>query len=81
MDAFKREYSNKSEDESIKYFWEKFEPANYSIWHCEYLYPEELTKTFMSCNLIGGMIQRLDTMRKNAFGSMCLFGEGMFFYV
>lgn len=75
MDAFKREYSNKSEDESIKYFWEKFEPEHYSIWHCEYLYPEELTKTFMSCNLIGGMIQRLDTMRKNAFGSMCLFGE------
>ena len=34
----------------------------------------------MSCNLIGGMIQRLDTMRKNAFGSMCLFGEGIYFF-
>lgn len=75
MDAFKREYSNKSEDESIKYFWEKFDKDNYSIWYCEYLYPNELTKVFMSCNLIGGMMQRLDRMRKHAFGSMCLFGE------
>lgn len=75
MDAFKREYSNKSEEESVKYFWEKFDKENWSIWYCEYLYPQELTKVFMSCNLIGGMIQRLDTMRKHAFGSMCLFGE------
>jgi len=29
----------------------------------------------MSCNLIAGMYQRLDKMRKNAFASMCLFGE------
>lgn len=75
MDAFKREYSNKSEDESIKYFWEKLDKENYSIWYCEYLFPQELTKVFMSCNLIGGMMQRLDRMRKHAFGSMALFGE------
>ncbi|GFQ76634.1 elongation factor 1-gamma [Trichonephila clavata] len=29
----------------------------------------------MSCNLIEGMFQRLDKMRKNAFASVCLFGE------
>jgi len=29
----------------------------------------------MSCNLISGMFQRLDKMRKNAFGSVCLFGS------
>lgn len=75
MDAFKREYSNKSEDESIAWFWQNFDKENYSIWHCEYLFPEELKMVFMSCNLIGGMMQRLDTMRKHAFGSMCLFGE------
>lgn len=28
----------------------------------------------MSCNLIGGMYQRLDKMRKAAFASACLFG-------
>lgn len=29
----------------------------------------------MSSNLIGGMFQRLDKMRKQAFSSVCLFGE------
>lgn len=28
----------------------------------------------MSCNLISGMYQRLDKMRKGAFASACLFG-------
>ena len=74
MDDFKRFYSNESEDKSIPYFWEKFDSENYSIWYGEYKYNEELTKAFMSCNLIGGMYQRLDKMRKQAFASMCLFG-------
>ena len=75
MDDFKRCYSNEDEAKSIPYFWEKFDPANYSIWYAEYKYPEELAKVFMSCNLITGMFQRLDKMRKQAFASVCLFGE------
>ncbi|XP_044728654.1 elongation factor 1-gamma [Chrysoperla carnea] len=74
MDDFKRCYSNEDESKSIPYFFEKFDPENYSIWLGEYKYNEELTKTFMSCNLIGGMFQRLDKMRKCAFASCCLFG-------
>jgi len=74
MDDFKREYSNKDVDQSIPYFWEKFDSENYSIWFGEYKYNDELTKVFMSCNLIAGMYQRLEKMRKNAFASMCLFG-------
>jgi len=74
MDDFKRFYSNNDEDKSIVYFWEKFDPVNYSIWYGEYKYPEELKKVFMSCNLITGMFQRLDKMRKNSFASSCLFG-------
>lgn len=31
-------------------------------------------QVFMSCNLISGMFQRLDKMRKAAFASVCLFG-------
>lgn len=54
MDAWKKVYSNEDESVSIKWFWENFDPENYSIWLCEYLYPQELTLTFMSCNLIGG---------------------------
>lgn len=75
FDDFKRCYSNEDESVSIKYFWEKFDPENNSIWFCDYKYNDELTKVFMSCNLISGMFQRLDKMRKQAFASMCLFGE------
>jgi len=75
MDDFKRFYSNNDVDKSIPYFWEKFDSANYSIWWGEYKYNNELAKVFMSCNLITGMYQRLDKMRKNCFASVCLFGE------
>ncbi|CAG9859287.1 unnamed protein product [Phyllotreta striolata] len=75
MDDFKRVYSNEDETKSIPYFWEKFDHENYSIWYGEYKYPNELSKVFMSCNLITGMFQRLDKMRKQAFASVCLFGE------
>lgn len=54
MDDFKRFYSNEEEAKSIPYFWEKFDPENYSIWYGEYKYANELTKLFMSCNLITG---------------------------
>lgn len=75
FDDFKRVYSNEAEDKSIPYFFEKFDSENYSIWFGEYKYANELTKVFMSCNLIGGMFQRLDKMRKQAFASCILFGE------
>lgn len=75
FDDFKRVYSNEAETVSIPYFFEKFDPENYSIWYGEYKYSDELTKVFMSCNLITGMFQRLDKMRKQAFASCCLFGD------
>lgn len=75
MDDFKRFYSNEDEAKSIPYFWEKFDAENYSIWFGEYKYNEELSQIFMSCNLITGMFQRLDKMRKQAFSSVLLFGE------
>lgn len=74
MDDFKRFYSNNEEAKSIPYFWEKFDKENYSIWYGEYKYPNELTKAFMSCNLITGMFQRLDKMRKQCIASVCLYG-------
>ncbi|CAL8079862.1 unnamed protein product [Calicophoron daubneyi] len=76
MDAFKRIYSNEDiATVAIPHFWEHFEPQFYSIWYCEYKYPEELGMVFMSCNLISGMFQRLERMLKYAFGSMCVFGD------
>jgi len=75
MDDFKRFYSNNDEDKSVPYFWEKFDKENYSIWMGEYKYDDELSKIFMTCNLVGGMFQRLEKLRKNAFASVCIFGK------
>jgi elongation factor 1-gamma len=76
MDEFKRVYSNEdTAEKAIPYFWKNFDNENCSIWFCEYKFPEELTQVFMTCNLVSGFFQRLDKLRKNAFGSMCVFGE------
>merc|ERR1712193_121481 len=75
LEEWKRFYSNNDEPESVAWFWEHFDHENYSIWRGDYKYNDELTMVFMSCNLIGGMFQRLDKLNKNAFASMCLFGE------
>merc|ERR1712193_578486 len=68
-------YSNEEYDDSLAWFWENFDKENYSIWHCEYMYPEDLTLVFMSNNLIGGFYQRLDRLRKHGFGAVAVFGE------
>lgn len=75
MDEWKRTYSNEDTiEKAIPYFWQNFDAENYSVWYCEYKFPKDLTQVFMSCNLISGMFQRLDKLRKNAFASMALFG-------
>ena len=75
LDAFKRSYSNDDTPVAIDFFWKNFDPAGYSIWKCTYKYPEELRMVFMTCNLVTGMYQRLDKLRKHAFASMCVFGQ------
>merc|ERR1739842_37275 len=75
LEEWKRFYSNNDEDDSIKWFWEHFDAEHYSIWRSDYKFNSELTMVFMSCNLVGGMFQRLEKMKKNAFASAILFGE------
>ncbi|XP_061756306.1 elongation factor 1-gamma [Nerophis ophidion] len=75
MDDFKKKYSNEDTVKvALPHFWEHFDPEGFSIWYAEYKYPGELTEVFKSCNLISGMFQRLDKLRKNAFASVLLFG-------
>ena len=75
LDEFKRKYSNEDTlSVALPYFWDHFDKDGWSLWYSEYRFPEELTQTFMSCNLITGMFQRLDKLRKNAFASVILFG-------
>merc|ERR1719201_824463 len=75
LEEWKRFYSNNDEDDSIKWFWEHFDAEHYSIWRSDYKFNSELTMVFMSCTLVGGMFQRLEKMKKNAFASAILFGE------
>jgi len=75
LEDWKRFYSNNDEDKSCEYFWSKFDPSCYSIWRGDYRYNKELSQIFMSCNLMGGMFQRLEKLKKNAFASAMLFGE------
>ncbi|CAE1237496.1 EEF1G [Acanthosepion pharaonis] len=76
MDEFKRTYSNNDTvTVAMPYFWEHFEKENYSIWRGDYKYNNELTQVFMTCNLVGGMFQRLEKMKKNAFACVLIFGE------
>ncbi|KAH9489445.1 Elongation factor 1-gamma [Bulinus truncatus] len=76
LDEFKRVYSNQDIlTEAIPYFWKNFDKENYSIWYCEYTQNLQGKMSFMVSNLVEGMFQRLDKFRKNAFGSMIVFGE------
>ena len=53
IDELKRKYSNEDTPVALKWFWENYNPEEYSLWQLDYKYNDELTMTFMSSNLIG----------------------------
>jgi len=55
-------------------FWPQFDAAGYSFWTSHYNYNADNTVYFMTCNLVGGWLQRLDELRKYAFGSVLVSG-------
>lgn len=61
-------YSNNSYEDSMKQFWEMFDPEGWSLWICRYKYNAENTRLFMTSNLVGGFIQRSGEIRKWLFG-------------
>jgi len=76
MDEWKRMYSNNdTRTVALPWFFEHLDKEGYSLWWCEYKYNAELSKVFMTNNLIGGFFQRLEKLHKYAFGSMIIFGE------
>jgi len=76
LDELKRVYSNEDiKTKAIPYFWNHFDKENFSIWLCEYKYPEDLGLMFQNENLITGMFQRLDKLNKNAFAAVGAFGK------
>lgn len=76
LDEFKRLYSNASSTRSIfPELWSKFDAEGWSWWFAEYKYNDECEKLFMTCNLVGGWVQRLDALRKYGFGNILIFGK------
>lgn len=75
LDGWKVCYSNNdTRTVAVPYLWENFDADGWSLWLMEYKYNKELTKTFMTANLVGGFIQRLDPIRKYGFASFVMFG-------
>ena len=54
---------------ALSCFGEHFNENDWSLWYFQYHFLEELTQT-----LITGMFQQLARLRKDAFGSVILFG-------
>ncbi|ORY71261.1 uncharacterized protein BCR38DRAFT_404369 [Pseudomassariella vexata] len=74
LDEWKRQYSNNSVDDSMKWFWENVNFEEYSIWKIEYKYNSELKLTFQSANLVSGFFTRLEASRKYVFGAASVYG-------
>ena len=45
------------------------------MWRADYLFNEELKLSFMASNLVSGMLQRIEKLRKYAFASVLIFGQ------
>jgi len=76
LDDWKRKYSNEdTRSVALPWFWENYNPEEYSLWKVDYKYNKELTLTFMSNNLIGGFFARLDASRKYIFGAASVYGK------
>jgi len=76
LDEWKRTYSNEdTRSVAIPWFWNNFDKEGYSIYFGNYKFNHELSKLFMTANLLGGFVQRLDLLRKYGFGSLIIFGD------
>ena len=76
LDEWKRKYSNEDTRKgALPWFWDNYNPEEWSIWKVEYKYNDELTMTFMSNNLVGGFFNRLTASTKYMFGCLVVYGE------
>ena len=76
LDAWKKVYMNEDTDTiALPWFWKNFDREGYSIWFSEYQFNKDLSMVFMTHNLIKGMFQRIESLSKNCFGSVLIFGK------
>jgi serine/threonine protein kinase len=78
LDVWKREYASKdTRYGSSKWLFENFNKEGYTMWFSKYKYNNELTKVFMTSNLVRGWFQRMEdaSCRKyGAFGIALILG-------
>ncbi|KAG7194160.1 uncharacterized protein KQ657_004868 [Scheffersomyces spartinae] len=76
LDNWKRVYSNEeTRPVAIPWFWEnQWNPEEWSLWKVDYKYNDELEKTFMTNNQIGGFFARLSASTKYLFGCLVVYG-------
>ncbi|KAL3319192.1 Elongation factor 1-gamma [Cichlidogyrus casuarinus] len=76
LEEWKRMFSNNDLDSvALPWLMENFEPENYSIWYCEYKYPDELNQLFQSKNLVRGFFQRMESATKYCFAGQNIYGK------
>lgn len=75
LDNVKRLFSNESFESAFEKFAAEFDSEGWALWEGAYNYNNENTVLFMTCNLIGGYIQRLESFRKYGFGALNVSGE------
>ncbi|KAJ1727118.1 hypothetical protein LPJ61_004750 [Coemansia biformis] len=76
LDSWKRFYSNnETKPDAMEWLWKNYDAEGFSFWKVEYKYNDELTRLFMSNNLVGGFFNRLEAARKYAFGCLLVLGE------
>jgi len=73
FDEWKRMYSNNPTEVSTPWLWENLDREGYSFWHGDYQYNAEFRMDFQCSNLLSGMMQRIEGLRKNAFGVLMCF--------
>jgi len=77
LDEWKRTYSNTKDlyGTAMKWFWEHYDAQGYCLYFVKYNKAEGEGKvSYMTCNLLSGFLQRLDKLRKYAFGVMDVVG-------
>ena len=46
IDEWKRQYSNNDTDVALKWFWEHYNPKDYSLWRVDYKVPQPYSPPF-----------------------------------
>jgi len=78
FEVVKRLFSNNKYDDIIAQYWAEYDHSTYTTWECTYKYNEDNKIDWMTCNYVGGVLQRLEESRKIAYGVFTISGEKPF---